>query len=600
MKKFFCILLSLGMLLTVTTALAAPGDVVNVALGKPAFANQQYANLTPSNATDGNTETCYAGTWGAAGTNVTFYVDLGEACPIDSLKLFLGGTGQESQRNAFNIYLTNERPVWGAAGERVLIHEQTEDPGDNVELNVTVPDEAKEASYRYVVVEKQDQATGLAIREIEVYAPADSVPVEPSYMVEIGRNKTALSNDNFDNSASYMLNDGNAATTIQGQTSGNSENNGTLRYKAWIDLGAAFPIEGVNISITRGNDTWFFIYASNDPTFAQKDILYTGEGTAFGQDFKFLETPEEMKATPYQFIMVERNNGISMAINELEVYTTNTAAEETTVSEQNGRVIEIGRGKKVLSNSYAGNYVAENINDGTDSSFWQSNWPTTEEHYAFIDMEKPISIARVTTFGAPTVGAGRTDADLKIVATNDPNLAPENWDILATWEANNTTLPRREMMFTPAAEFAKNTYRFVGISTVLGTGTQGMQEQRVAELKVYTYAEDFKESINPITAAWDNETKTAEISSVMVTNAGTPYNMIVAAYRSDDAGNNQMLGVRMQEFSGLVQGAYQPVSMSADLSGVEGIENVTKIRVILVDTLDRMCPKMMAFDIPLS
>lgn len=232
MKKFLCILLSLGMLLTVTTALAAPGDVVNIALGKPAFANQQYANLTPSNATDGNTETCYAGTWGAAGTNVTFYVDLGEACPIDSLKLFLGGTGQESQRNAFNIYLTNERPVWGAAGERVLIHEQTEDPGDNVELNVTVPDEAKEASYRYVVVEKQDQATGLAIREIEVYAPADSVPVEPSYMVEIGRNKTALSNDNFDNSASYMLNDGNAATTVQGQTSGNSEDNGALHYKA--------------------------------------------------------------------------------------------------------------------------------------------------------------------------------------------------------------------------------------------------------------------------------------------------------------------------------------------------------------------------------
>ena len=143
-----------------------------------------------------------------------------------------------------------------------------------------------------------------------------------------------------------------------------------------------------------------------------------------------------MKATPYQYIMVERNNGKAMAISELEVYTTNTAAEETEVLEQNGRVIEVGRGKKVVSNSFAGSYVAENINDGVDSSFWQANWPTTEEHYAFIDMEKPISVARVTTFGAQTVGAGRTDADLKIVATNDPNLAPENWDTLATWEAN--------------------------------------------------------------------------------------------------------------------------------------------------------------------
>ncbi len=599
MKKFLCVLLSLGMLLTVTGVWAAPGDVVNVALDKPAFANQQYGALTPSNATDGNAETCYAGAWGAAGTNVTFYVDLGEACPIDSLILFLGGTNQEAQRKNFNIYFTNERPVWGAAGERVLVHEQTEDPGDDVELNVSVPDEAKAEAYRYVVVEKQDRETGLAIREIEVYAPADSVPEKPSYMVEIGRNKTALSNDNFDTSASYMLNDGNAATIVAGETSGTSET-GALRYKAWIDLGAAFPIEGVNISITKGNDTWFFIYGSNDPTFAERDTLYTGEGTALGQDFKFLETPEEMKATPYQYIMVERNNGKAMAISELEVYTTNTAAEETEVLEQNGRVIEVGRGKKVVSNSFAGSYVAENINDGVDSSFWQANWPTTEEHYAFIDMEKPISVARVTTFGAQTVGAGRTDADLKIVATNDPNLAPENWDTLATWEANKTTLPRREMMFTPAAEFAKNTYRFVGISTILGTGTGGMQEQRVAELKVYTYAQDFKETINPIAAAWNSETKTAEISSVMVTNANTPYNMIAAAYQTDEDGNNQMIGVRIQEFSGLVQGAYQPVSMTADLSGVEGIENVTRIRVILVDTLDRMCPKMVAYDIPLS
>lgn len=587
------------LLLTVTGVWAAPGDVVNVALDKPAFANQQYGALTPSNATDGNAETCYAGAWGAAGTNVTFYVDLGEACPIDSLILFLGGTNQEAQRKNFNIYFTNERPVWGAAGERVLVHEQTEDPGDDVELNVSVPDEAKAEAYRYVVVEKQDRETGLAIREIEVYAPADSVPEKPSYMVEIGRNKTALSNDNFDTSASYMLNDGNAATIVAGETSGTSET-GALRYKAWIDLGAAFPIEGVNISITKGNDTWFFIYGSNDPTFAERDTLYTGEGTALGQDFKFLETPEEMKATPYQYIMVERNNGKAMAISELEVYTTNTAAEETEVLEQNGRVIEVGRGKKVVSNSFAGSYVAENINDGVDSSFWQANWPTTEEHYAFIDMEKPISVARVTTFGAQTVGAGRTDADLKIVATNDPNLAPENWDTLATWEANKTTLPRREMMFTPAAEFAKNTYRFVGISTILGTGTGGMQEQRVAELKVYTYAQDFKETINPIAAAWNSETKTAEISSVMVTNANTPYNMIAAAYQTDEDGNNQMIGVRIQEFSGLVQGAYQPVSMTADLSGVEGIENVTRIRVILVDTLDRMCPKMVAYDIPLS
>lgn len=600
MKKFLCVLLSLGMLLTAANVCAAPGDVVNVALGKPAFANQQYGALTPSNATDGSALTCYAGAWGAAGTNVTFYVDLGEACPIDSLKLFLGGTNQEAQRKNFNIYLTNERPVWTAAGERVLVHEQTEDPGDNVELNVAVPDEAKTEAYRFVVVEKQELGTGLAIREIEVYAPADSVPEKPSYMVEIGRNKTALSNDNFDTSASYMLNDGNAATTTAGTTSGQSEEGGALRYKAWIDLGAAFPIEGVNISITKGNDTWFFIYGSNDPTFAERDTLYTGEGTPLGQDFKFLETPEEMKATPYQYIMVERNNGKSMAINELEVYTTNTAAEETEVSEQNGRVIEVGRGKKVVSNSFAGSYVAENINDGVDSSFWQANWPTTEEHYAFIDMEKPISVARVTTFGAQTVGAGRTDADLKIVATNDPNLAPENWDTLATWEANKTTLPRREMMFTPAAEFAKNTYRFVGISTILETGTGGMQEQRVAELKVYTYAQDFKETINPIAAAWNSETKTAEISSVMVTNANTPYNMIAAAYQTDEDGNNQMIGVRIQEFSGLVQGAYQPVSMTADLSGVEGIENVTRIRVILVDTLDRMCPKMTAYDIPLS
>lgn len=599
MKKFLCVLLSLGMLLTVTGVWAAPGDVVNVALDKPAFANQQYGALTPSNATDGNAETCYAGAWGAAGTNVTFYVDLGEACPIDSLILFLGGTNQEAQRKNFNIYFTNERPVWGAAGERVLVHEQTEDPGDDVELNVSVPDKAKAEAYRYVVVEKQDRETGLAIREIEVYAPADSVPEKPSYMVEIGRNKTALSNDNFDTSASYMLNDGNAATIVAGETSGTSET-GALRYKAWIDLGAAFPIEGVNISITKGNDTWFFIYGSNDPTFAERDTLYTGEGTALGQDFKFLETPEEMKATPYQYIMVERNNGKAMAISELEVYTTNTAAEETEVLEQNGRVIEVGRGKKVVSNSFAGSYVAENINDGVDSSFWQANWPTTEEHYAFIDMEKPISVARVTTFGAQTVGAGRTDADLKIVATNDPNLAPENWDTLATWEANKTTLPRREMMFTPAAEFAKNTYRFVGISTILGTGTGGMQEQRVAELKVYTYAQDFKETINPIAAAWNSETKTAEISSVMVTNANTPYNMIAAAYQTDEDGNNQMIGVRIQEFSGLVQGAYQPVSMTADLSGVEGIENVTRIRVILVDTLGRMCPKMVAYDIPLS
>lgn len=599
MKKFLCVLLSLGMLLTAANVCAAPGDVVNVALGKPAFANQQYGALSPSNATDGSALTCYAGTWGAAGTNVTFYVDLGETYPIHSLKLFLGGTNQEAQRKNFNIYFTNERPVWGAAGERVLVHEQTEDPGDDVELNVSVPDEAKAEAYRYVVVEKQDQATGLAIREIEVYAPADSVPEKPSYMVEIGRNKTALSNDNFDTSASYMLNDGNAATIVAGETSGTSET-GALRYKAWIDLGAAFPIEGVNISITKGNDTWFFIYGSNDPTFAERDTLYTGEGTPLGQDFKFLETPEEMKATPYQYIMVERNNGKAMAISELEVYTTNTAAEETEVSEQNGRVIEIGRGKKVVSNSFAGSYVAENINDGVDSSFWQANWPTTEEHYAFIDMEKPISVARVTTFGVQTVAAGRTDADLKIVATNDPNLAPENWDTLATWEANKTTLPRREMMFTPAAEFAKNTYRFVGISTILGTGTNGMQEQRVAELKVYTYAQDFKETINPIAAAWNSETKTAEISSVMVTNANTPYNMIAAAYQTDEDGNNQMIGVRIQEFSGLVQGAYQPVSMTADLSGVEGIENVTRIRVILVDTLDRMCPKMTAFDIPLS
>lgn len=600
MKKFLCVLLSLGMLLTAANVCAAPGDVVNVALDKPAFANQQYGALSPKNATDGNAETCYAGAWGAAGTNVTFYVDLGEACPIDSLILFLGGTNQEAQRKNFNIYLTNERPVWGAAGERVLIHEQAEDPGDNVELNVAVPEEAKVASFRFVVVEKQELGTGLAIRELEVYAPADSVPASPSYMVEIGRNKTALSNDNFNTSASYMLNDGNAATTVQGETSGQSEEGGTLRYKAWIDLGAAFPIEGVNISITKGNDTWFFIYGSNDPTFVVKDTLYTGEGTALGQDFQFLETPEEMKAAPYQYIMVERNNGKSMAINELEVYSTNTAAAETAVSEQNGRVIEIGRGKKVVSNSFAGSYVAENINDGTDSSFWQSNWPTTEEHYAFIDMEKPISVARVTTFGAQTVGAGRTDADLKIVATNDPNLAPENWDTLATWEANNTTLPRREMMFTPAAEFAKNTYRFVGISTVLGTGTSGMQEQRVAELKVYTYAEDFTDSINPIAATWNNETKTADISSVMVTNAGTPYTMIAAAYQTDENENNQMIGVSIQNFDGLVQGAYQPIAMTADFSGTEGIENVTKIRVILVDTLDRMCPKMAAYDIPLS
>lgn len=601
MKKFLCVLLSLGMLLTAANVCAAPGDVVNVALGKPAFANQQYGALSPSNATDGSALTCYAGTWGAAGTNVTFYVDLGETYPIHSLKLFLGGTNQEAQRKNFNIYFTNERPVWGAAGERVLVHEQTEDPGDDTELNVAVPDEAKAEAYRYVVVEKQDQATGLAIREIEVYAPADSVPEKPSYMVEIGRNKTALSNDNFDTSASYMLNDGNAATIVAGETSGTSET-GALRYKAWIDLGAAFPIEGVNISITKGDDTWFFIYGSNDPTFAERDTLYTGEGTPLGQDFKFLETPEEMKATPYQYIMVERNNGKAMAISELEVYTTNTAAEETAVSEQNGRVIEIGRGKKVLCNSVTNNaaYGAEMINDGVDSSFWQANWPTTEEHYAFIDMEKPISVARVTTFGAPTVGAGRTDADLKIVATNDPNLAPENWDTLATWESNKTTLPRREMMFTPAAEFAKNTYRFVGISTILGTGTNGMQEQRVAELKVYTYAQDFKETINPIAAAWNSETKTAEISSVMVTNANTPYNMIAAAYQTDEDGNNQMIGVRIQEFSGLVRGAYQPVSMTADLSGVEGIENVTRIRVILVDTLDRMCPKMAAYDIPLS
>lgn len=600
MKKFLCVLLTLGMMLSITTAWAAPGDVVNVALNKPAFANQQYGSLSPSNATDGNTNTCYGAAWGAAGTNVTFYVDLGEAYPIDSLKLFMGGTDQETHRTAFNIYLSNERPVWGAAGERVLVHEQAEDAGDNEELNVTVPEEAKSASYRYVVVEKQVLDAGLAIREIEVYAPADNVPASPSYMVEIGRNKTALSNDNFDNSASYMINDGNASTTVRGETSGNSEDNGTLRYKAWIDLGAAFPIEGVNISITKGNDTWFFIYASNDPTFAVKDTIYTGDGTALGQDFKFLEMPEELKTNSYQYIMVERNNGKSMAINELEVYTTNTAAAETVVSEQNGPVIELGRGKKVISNSYAGAYVANNINDGIDSSFWQSNWPTTEEHYAFIDMEKPISVARVTTFGAATVGAGRTDADLKIVATNDPNLAPENWDTLAIWEANKTTLPRREMMFTPAAEFAKNTYRFVGISTILGTGTSGMQEQRVGELKVYTYAEDFKESINPITAAWNAETKKAEISSVMVTNANTPYNMIVAAYQSDENGNSQMIGVRMQEFSGLVQGAYQPVAMTADLSGVEEIENVTRIRVILVDTLDRMCPKMVAFDIPLS
>ena len=372
MKKFLCVLLSLGMLLTAANVCAAPGDVVNVALDKPAFANQQYGALTPSNATDGSALTCYAGTWGAAGTNVTFYVDLGETYPIHSLKLLLGGTDQEAQRKNFNIYLTNERPVWTAAGERVLVHEQAEDPGDDVELNVSVPDEAKAEAYRYVVVEKQDQATGLAIREIEVYAPADSVPEKPSYMVEIGRNKTALSNDNFDTSASYMLNDGNAATIVAGETSGTSET-GALRYKAWIDLGAAFPIEGVNISITKGNDTWFFIYGSNDPTFAERDTLYTGEGTPLGQDFKFLETPEEMKATPYQYIMVERNNGKAMAISELEVYTTNTAAEETEVSEQNGRVIEVGRGKKVVSNSFAGSYVAENINDGVDSSFWQAN-----------------------------------------------------------------------------------------------------------------------------------------------------------------------------------------------------------------------------------
>ena len=601
MKKFLCVLLSLGMLLTAANVCAAPGDVVNVALGKPAFANQQYGALSPSNATDGSALTCYAGTWGAAGTNVTFYVDLGETYPIHSLKLFLGGTNQEAQRKNFNIYFTNERPVWTAAGERVLVHEQAEDPGDNVELNVAVPDEAKTEAYRFVVVEKQELGTGLAIRELEVYASADSVPEKPSYMVEIGRNKTALSNDNFNTSASYMLNDGNAATIVAGETSGASDT-GTLRYKAWIDLGAAFPIEGVNISITKNNDTEFFIYGSNDPTFAKRDTLYTRGGTALGQDFQFLETPEEMKATPYQYIMVERNNGRAMAISELEVYTTNTAAEETEVSEQNGRVIEIGRGKKVLCNSVTNNaaYGAEMINDGVDSSFWQANWPTTEEHYAFIDMEKPISVARVTTFGAQTVGAGRTDADLKIVATNDPNLAPENWDTLATWEANKTTLPRREMMFTPAAEFAKNTYRFVGISTILGTGTGGMQEQRVAELKVYTYAQDFKETINPIAAAWNSETKTAEISSVMVTNANTPYNMIAAAYQTDEDGNNQMIGVRIQEFSGLVRGAYQPVSMTADLSGVEGIENVTRIRVILVDTLDRMCPKMTAYDIPLS
>ncbi len=600
MKKFLCVLLSLGMLLTTASVWAAPGDVVNVALGKPAFANQQYGSLAPGNATDGSTLTCYGAAWGAAGTNVTFYVDLGEAYSIHSLKLFLGGTDQEPHRKNFNIYLTNERPVWGTAGERTLIHEQAEDAGDDVALNVTVPDEAKAGTYRYVVVEKQDQGTGLAIREIEVYAPADSVPENPSYMVEIGRNKTALSNANFNTSASHMLNDGNAATTTAGETSGNSEDNGTLRYKAWIDLGAAFPIEGVNISITKGNDTWFFIYGSNDPAFVARDILYTGEGTAFGQDFKFLETPEEMKNTPYQYIMVERNNGRAMAINELEVYTANTAAEEAEVSAQNGPVIEVGRGKKVVSNSFAGSYVAANINDGDCASFWQSNWPTTEEHYAFIDMETPISVARVTTFGAAPLSAGRVDADLKIVATNDPTLAPENWDTLATWEANKTTLPRREMMFTPAVEFAKNTYRFVGISTILGTGTQGMQEQRVGELKVYTYAEDFKESINPIAAAWNSETKTAEISSVMVTNANTPYNMIVAAYQSDDNGNNQMIGVRIQEFTGLVQGAYQPVAMTADLSGVEGIENAARIRVILVDTLDRMCPKMAAFDIPLS
>ena len=47
MKKFLCVLLSLGMLLTAANVCAAPGDVVNVALDKPAFANQQYGALSP-------------------------------------------------------------------------------------------------------------------------------------------------------------------------------------------------------------------------------------------------------------------------------------------------------------------------------------------------------------------------------------------------------------------------------------------------------------------------------------------------------------------------------------------------------------------------
>lgn len=180
-----------------------------------------------------------------------------------------------------------------------------------------------------------------------------------------------------------------------------------------IDLGVPQDISRVTLYIrsseNSGERSSFQILASNDKDFNGYVVLGEQGEELFPEDSTWEIKVAESE--PYRYVRFQQTKPAYLLVSELSVYSRGVRTSE---------LLSLNKNVTVSSTSQSGYYVASNINDGDNATFWESDFlQSSTLQWCQIDLGTEADIDYVALYGRDNNLTERKNFEVRV--SNDPN-----------------------------------------------------------------------------------------------------------------------------------------------------------------------------------
>ncbi len=584
--------------------------LTDVALNRPGFSSHFYRENHSLKVTDGDLTTKYL-----FSTAAWYYVDLGDAYTIDTVKLLFGNDYEEGEVDKnYTVYLSNTRMTSDTLpSDVVTIGEIADTPKEVGKDGYTDFAVTSETKYRFVIIKHTKR---IDIYDIKVMTP-DTVAEDASWMVEVGAYKPIFATTAEGALLPYYANDRDSSTAYEAKdviwTEGVTTDPGT-EQSVILDLGEVLPLHAITYYPTNFNrgggvfEHWrnqnVSIYVTNDPN-TVTDAVVKNKNMGFLTNY--LELPEAIKGNSYRYVVVKGGNvqkyqsdpaeyHRSLTMIELGVYSDSTAAQQiySFNTDERAHLISYGMPAKANWDDLSGNantvalsYPAS-VADGDLTTEWAVYGGNAKDVYIMLDLGTPQTIDYVTAMSGKKYNANNVNRAAEIFVSNTDEFSTDNAVIMHT-EGVNGMQPQNTMRLYQASEAMDgNKYRYVGVRIPDRRADGGTWARTdLVMLDVYTKEANLDEVFTEVTFEQDAEvaTKFSVKADKLLSVTGREYKFIAAAY--DD--NDKLLGVKMAAITPQ-KGVGAALDATIDFAEEEYADSVVYAKTMLWDMEGNLRP----------